>query len=160
MADAVGEGNNLAVLVEEVLDAGAGGLGGGDGEDVVLLGGADGVVIEVVDDKAGAVGGEGDVKLGQEAHDGGRDGRFGGEGQKDVALGVDELEENVGGQVGTETWRCHCKYRFDRSGIAVESHTLALRGEEQNVVVDTLAELEQLQRLALGRLVRDAESAA
>jgi hypothetical protein len=53
------------------------------------------VVVEVVYYQACAVGGEGDVEFGEEGDKRGCGGGVGGEGQEDVALLVEELEEEV-----------------------------------------------------------------
>lgn len=53
---------------EEGLDAGADGRRGVEDEDVVLLGGGDGVVVEVVDDETCALDGEGDAELVEEGY--------------------------------------------------------------------------------------------
>lgn len=46
------------------------------------------------------------------------------------------------------------------NGCIRGSLTLALGGEEQDVVVRPFAEVEQFERIALGRLVADLESTA
>lgn len=73
-----------------------------ENEDVVGFGSGNGVIVEVVDDGASALNGEGDVELGQKRDERGgrRDG--GGQRKQDVALGVDEVDETVWGQVWTE----------------------------------------------------------
>lgn len=60
------------------------------------------VVVEVVYYQSCAVGGERDVELGEEGDERRCGGCFGGERQEDVALLVEELEEEVWCQVGTE----------------------------------------------------------
>lgn len=81
---------------EEVLDVRAQRARRREEEDIVLVGCGSGIVGEVVDDEAGAVGGEGDVELGEGGNDGGRGGCGCGEGEKNVALCVDKLDD-VGG---------------------------------------------------------------
>lgn len=105
-ANAVGEG-------EEGVFGGAGGEewgditahwdGWGEGENIVGFGGGEGIVGEVVDHEAGAFGGEGDVELGEEGDEGVGGCSLGGEGVEDVALGVEEVDENLGRQVGAES---------------------------------------------------------
>lgn len=138
-ADAAREGDQLGVgaLAEEVLDAGADGLGGGQKEDIVPVGGAGDVVVEVVDDEAVAVGGQGDVELREEGDQRGGCGGVGAEGEQDVALGVDEVEEGLGRQVGTET--------------------LGVDGQEEDVVVGSLAEVKEVQGVTLWCFVGDLE---
>ena len=89
---------------EEVGDVVARRTGDGQEEDVVGVGSGDDVVVEVVHYQARAFGGEGNVELGEEGDERGRGGGVGGEGQEDVALLVEELEEEVRCKVGTEAW--------------------------------------------------------
>jgi len=93
MADTVGEGEDIVLVsAEEVADVWAQGAGAGEQEDVVGLGGGEGVVVEVVDDEGGAVGGEVDVQLEEEGNET-RWGWVGGrESEEDVAFGIDEFE--------------------------------------------------------------------
>lgn len=72
-------------------------------EDVVGLGGGDGVVVEVVDDGAGALDGQGDVELGEEGDERSGRGNLGGQRNEDVSIGVDEVDEAVWGQVGSKS---------------------------------------------------------
>lgn len=104
-AYAVGEGNDLVsggAGAEDVLDARAVAAGGREEEHVVLVGGAGRVVVEVVDDEAGALSGELDVELGEEGDEGGRGRGVGAQGDEDVAVGVEELEEQLAGQLGAQ----------------------------------------------------------
>jgi hypothetical protein len=105
LADTPGEGNQVGCLglgVEVILEPCAELRRRREEEDVVLVCGAGGIVVEVVDDETRSVGGNADVELGQEADDRGRDRGGRGEGEEDVALRVDELEEDIRGQVGAE----------------------------------------------------------
>lgn len=61
-----------------------------------------GVIVEVVDDGAGALNGQGNVELGQKRDERGGCRNGGGQRKQDVALGVDEVDETVWGQVWTE----------------------------------------------------------
>lgn len=85
----------------------------------MLLGGAGDVVVEVINDEAVPVGGQGDVEFGEEGDERGGRGRVGTESQQNVALGVDEVEEGLGRQVGAET--------------------LGVDGQEKDVIVGALA---------------------
>jgi hypothetical protein len=93
----VGAGH-LKVLLAAVADVDR----GVEHEDIVLLGGGHGVIVEVVHDGAGALGGQGDFELGQERDERAGDGCRRGLGQEDVALGVNEVDQDVRGQVGTK----------------------------------------------------------
>lgn len=50
--------------------------------------------------------------------------------------------------------------RVDDDAAGRREHTLDLCGEEEDVVVGSLAEVEEAQRFALGCLVCDLESSA
>lgn len=103
VADGRGNGQQLTGLGfggEVGLDAGAG--LGRESQHVVLVGGAHGVVVEVVDDQAGALEGQSNVELGKKTAERRRDGVGGAGRQQDVAIGVDELDQVVGRQVRSE----------------------------------------------------------
>jgi hypothetical protein len=109
----------------------------------VGVGGAGGVVVEVVDDEAGAVGGQGYVQLEKERVDGRRGCVGGAEGEEDVAVGVDEVEEQLGCQIGAET----CSISLLACVMAAEAInsvglTLGLRGEDDDMVEDSLSEVK------------------
>lgn len=71
VSDSVGKGDDGVVAGEgeEGLQSSADRLGSLEDKDIVLLGGGNGIVVEVVDDKAGSLRGEKDVKLRQEGSD-------------------------------------------------------------------------------------------
>lgn len=161
-AYAVGEGNDLVsggAGAEDVLDARAVAAGGREEEHVVLVGGAGRVVVEVVDDEAGALSGELDVELGEEGDEGGRGRGVGAQGDEDVAVGVEELEEQLAGQLGAQACDGRLAWRRGIWGLEVLL-TLQLGREEDDMVVCSLAEVEQRQRLALWCLERQLEPSA
>lgn len=67
------------------------------------IGGADGVVAKVINDEPGAVYRELDIKLAEEGHEGRWRRSAGAEGKENVAIGVEELEEDLRREVRTET---------------------------------------------------------
>lgn len=138
VANGAGHGHD-AISSEEVLDASLLLLGALDDEHIVLLSGRGGIVVEVVDGQRVAVGGKVDVELEQHAGNLARDGRFAGQSQQDVSVLVDKVDKQLGGELRAET--------------------LGLGGEKHDMVVGALAELEQGQRLVLGRLEVQGETA-
>lgn len=98
------------------------------------------VVGKVVDDEAGAVGRQGHVQLAEQGDDRGGGGLAAGEGDEDVAVGVEELDEQLGRQAGAET--------------------LGLGGEEDDVVIGPLAVAEEADGAALRSLEGDGEATA
>lgn len=105
LSNARGEGEKLAIGGgggEEILHIGTEGTRGSKENNIVLLGSGRDVIVEVVDDETAPVRRQVDVELEQGRDDRGRGRVLGGEGDEDVALGVDELDENVGGQAGAE----------------------------------------------------------
>lgn len=99
MANSVGERHNAAFNLKVRLQARANVDGPFDNENVVGFGGGTNVVVEVVDDGAGALHREGNVELGEEADDGGGRGHSGSLRNEDVSVGVDEVDEMAGRQV-------------------------------------------------------------
>ena len=104
----VGQGQQLLAAgrgcgVKQRLDALAG-CRDGQQQDVVQVRGGAGVVVEVVDDEAGAVGGEDNVKLAQEGGNGRGGSVVAREGHENVALGVEELHKQLGRQIRTEAY--------------------------------------------------------
>lgn len=162
-AHAVGEGDDLVrggAGAEDVLDAGTVAAGGREEEHVVLVGGAGRVVVEVVDDEAGALSGELDIELGEEGDEGGRGRGVGAQGDEDIAVGVEELEEELAGQLGAQAcdgWVSTALGVFWDLEVLL---TLQLGREEDDMVVCSLAEVEQRQRLALWCLERQLEPSA
>lgn len=57
----------------------------------------------MVDYGACSFGGKRDVELAEEGDERARHREGGGRGEEDVALGIDEVEENLGSQVGAKT---------------------------------------------------------
>lgn len=76
----------------------------GKEDNVVFLDCGGDVVVEVVHHQAGPVGGNSNFQLSEEAHDGGGDGVVGGEGEEHVSICIDEVEQDLGGEVGTQTF--------------------------------------------------------
>jgi hypothetical protein len=122
----------------------------------------------VVDHQAGALGRQLDVELGEERDERVGGGDAGAEGYEEVALGIEEVDQEVGRQLGAEAW-----YGLVVSGVSwvvLLQHlwggpgrggdTLGLSRKEDDVVVGALAEVEQGQRLALGGLERELEAPA
>lgn len=99
MANSVGERHNAAFNLKIRLQAGANVDGPFDDEDVVGFGSGTNVVVEVVDDGAGALNREGNVELGEKADDGGGRGHSGRLRNEDVSVGVDKVDEMAGRQV-------------------------------------------------------------
>lgn len=139
VADGAGHGQN-ALSTEEVLDADLLPLATLNNENIMLLGGRGLVVVEVVDGQSVAVLGQVDVELEEHAGDLARDGRLAGQSQQDVSILVDEVDEQLGGEVGAEA--------------------LGLGGEEHDMVVRAFTELEEGQRVVLGRLEGEGKSAS
>ena len=69
----------------------------------MLLGGRDGVVVEMVNDDSRAVVRKVDINLEEEGADGARGRGLAREGEEDVAVLVQEFEDVLWGQVGAET---------------------------------------------------------
>lgn len=97
-----GQGKD-ALTIEEGLDVGAQRSWALEEEDVVLLGGRDSVVVEVVNNDSRAVARQVDIDLEEEGADGAGGGGLAGEGEEDVAVLVQEFQDVLGGQVGAET---------------------------------------------------------
>jgi hypothetical protein len=64
------------------------------------------VVVEMIYYQACAVGGQGDIELGEKRDERGGGGGVGGQGQEDVALLAEELEQEIRCEVGAEAWGC------------------------------------------------------
>ena len=94
----------LAAAGEEVLQAWSEWARRRQSEHIMQVGSARGIVVEVVHDEASSVGRELDIELEKEGVDGGGSGLAGAEGQEDVAVGIDEVKEDLGSQVGTKTY--------------------------------------------------------
>lgn len=90
--------------VEEGLDIGAEGPRPLEEEDVVLLGGRDGVVVEMIDNDAGAVIGKVDVSFEEEGADSAGSRGLARKGEQDVAVLVQEVQDVLGGQVRAESY--------------------------------------------------------
>jgi hypothetical protein len=71
-------------------------------KNVMLLGGREGVVVEVVDNNRRAIVCEVNVELEEERADGAGGGGLAGKGEEDVAILVHEVEDVLGGQRGAE----------------------------------------------------------
>lgn len=104
----------------------------------MLLSGGFRIVVKVIDDETRAVGGEGDVEFEEQAADGRRHCLLGGESEEDIRSEVDELDDLVRREGGTES--------------------LQLAGEKQEMRVGGDAVLEERQRGVFGRSVADVES--
>ena len=104
----------------------------------MLLAGAVGVVVEVIHHQACPVLRKRNVQLQQKAADGGRDGALAREGKKHVGASINELDDRVGCQGRTETFR--------------------LGGEEEQVGVGGFAVLEERQLSIFGGAVGDLEA--
>jgi hypothetical protein len=85
-----GQGKD-ALAVEEGLDVGAQRSRALEEEDIMLLGGRDSVVVEVVNNNSRAVVGEVDINLEEEGADGAGCGGLAREGEEDVAVLVQEF---------------------------------------------------------------------
>jgi hypothetical protein len=92
-----------SVDVKVVLDTSLHGLGSGDKQNIVLVGGRVGIVVDVVDDESVTVCRKGDIEFEEERGNGGGDRLVGSKGEQDVAVVVDVVDEGVGGQLRTET---------------------------------------------------------
>lgn len=75
----------------------------GHEDDIVEVGGRLGIVVEVVNNQTGSLGGDVDIQLEEKSVERGSDGLRGAQGKQDVAAGVDEVEDLLGSQVGAET---------------------------------------------------------
>lgn len=97
-----GEGED-SLAIEEGLDVGAQRSRSLEEKDIVLLGGRDSVVVEVVNDDSRAVIRKVDINLKEEGADGAGGGGLAGEGEEDVAVLVQEFEDVLRSQVGAES---------------------------------------------------------
>lgn len=102
MADSVGDGQDRARDFKVVLQTGADVDRGVEDENIMRLSGRDGVVSEVVDDGSGSLDGKRDLEFSEERNERAGDGAGGGHGQKNVASSIDEVDKNVGRQIGTK----------------------------------------------------------
>lgn len=91
-----------SVDIKVVLDTGLQGLGSGNKQNIVLVGSRFGVVVDVVDDESATLWGEGDIEFEEESGNSGGNRLVGGEGEQDVAIVVDVVDEGVGSQLRTE----------------------------------------------------------
>jgi hypothetical protein len=76
----------------------------GKNEYVMLLGCRVGIEVEMVNNKASAVGGDSDVEFGKKADNSSGDGRIRRESNKDVAVGIREIEQGIWCQVRAKAW--------------------------------------------------------
>lgn len=86
-----GEGNDRvgrSAGPKKVLHVGANGGGWGEKEDIVKIGCAGGIVVEMIDNEAGTVDGELDVEFSEERDERVRGDDAGAEGDEDVSVGV------------------------------------------------------------------------
>lgn len=106
VAETAGEGDQvfLATAAEVVLGVVSVVAGSGHEDDIVEVGGGLGIVVEVVNHQTGSLGGDVDVQLEKESVQGGGDGLRGAQGKQDVSAGVEEVEDLLGSEVGTESW--------------------------------------------------------
>lgn len=158
MANSVGERHNAAVNLKVRLQAGADVVGPFDNEDVVGFGGGTNVVVEVVDDGAGALNREGNVELGEKTDNGGGRGHSGRLRNENVSVGVDEVDEMAGRQVWPQTCINESASHWDvcaagKCQMISKEHTLDLGRQKQQVVVFPLAQMEERQSLTPRRLV-------
>lgn len=98
MTGTVGEGKHTGDL-EVVLEAGANIGRSIEDKNIVGFSSRDGIVVEVVDDSASPLRGKSNVELGEESGQGRRGRCLGGKGNENIAICVDKVDENVGGQV-------------------------------------------------------------
>lgn len=92
-----GESENT-LAIKEGLDIRTKGTGALEEEDIVLLGGREGIVVEVVNDNSGAVVGEVDVDFEEKGADGTGGRSLAGEGENNVAVLVEEVQDVLGSQ--------------------------------------------------------------
>ena len=118
-----------SINIEVVLDTGLDGLGGRNKQNIVLVCSGFGVVVDVVDDESATLRGKGDIEFEKEGSNSGGDRLVGGEGEQNVAVVVDVVDEDVGCQLRTET--------------------LGLGREEDDMVVCEVAVLEQREAIGL-----------
>ena len=104
----------------------------------MLFASAVGIIVEVIHHQARPVLGKHNVQLQQKAADGGRDSALSREGEKHVGTGIDEFDDRVGCQSGTETFR--------------------LGGEEEQMGVGGLAVFEEGEFSIFGGAVGDLEA--
>lgn len=108
MANGVGNRDKCAGDLEVVLQAGTNVAGGVEDKGVMCLGGGNSVVSEVVDDLAVALSGNGNVELVEHGDKSNRDLVGSRHGQEDVAAGIDEVDDGIGSQIGSQT--CASQY--------------------------------------------------
>lgn len=86
----------------------------GHEDDIVEIGSGLGIVVEVINDQTGSLGGDMDVQLEEKSIQGGGDGLRGAQGKQDVAAGVDEVEDLLRSQVGAKSWDIAMLARFSQ----------------------------------------------
>lgn len=103
-AQAVGEGNKVSLATTSEVAFGARLVltRRWQEEDIVLVSGGLGIVVEVVDNKTSSLGGDVDIKLEEDGVESGRDGGRCAQGKENVSAGVDKVENLLRRQVGTE----------------------------------------------------------
>lgn len=97
-----GHGKNT-LAIEECLQIGTQGTGALEKEDVVLLGGRDSVVVEVVGDNGGTVVREMNIDFKEEGADSAGGRGFAGQGEDNVTVLVQEVEDVLRSQGGAES---------------------------------------------------------
>lgn len=103
MANGAGECDHIVLAASEVVLSTRLVLGRGlQEQDIVVIGGAGHIVVEVVDDEAGSLSGNVDVELEKGGVQGGGNRGGGAQGHQDVTTSVEEVEDQLCCQVGTE----------------------------------------------------------
>lgn len=71
-------------------------------KDIVVVGCAEHIVVEMIDNEAGALGGNVNVELEEGSVQGGGNGGGGAQGHQDITTSVEEVEDKLCCQAGTE----------------------------------------------------------
>lgn len=108
-------------------------------QDIVVVGSAGHIVVEVVDHETGSLGGDVDIELEKGGVQGGGHRVGGAEGHQDVTTGIEEVKDQLRGQVGTKAWNMVLSVSPSRPQRWGNGLTLGLDGEEDDVIISLLA---------------------
>ena len=92
-----------ALTIEVGLGVGSQLAGALQKQNVVLLGGGEGIIVEVVDDNRGAVRRQVEIELQKKRTDGARSGGLAGESEEDVSVLVQEVDNVLGAKRRSES---------------------------------------------------------
>ena len=102
-----------------------------------------------------------DIQLEEEGYERGRDGSSGGDGNENATLGIDEVQEDVGRQIRAESCsKVSMRYEDYKNIEYFKKPTLSFGRQKQNMIIRSLAKMEQFQILASRCLVGNIKSAS